>query len=174
MESTKLIDEILSDYPRIWNFYKQNSGEKSRTPKFAQRYPLPIATLSLIVDFHKWVHESTKLVINVTGVKYKNQVRKIGVGPDPAIMSRLQWLSDNWTQIQQKNKIFARNLSNDIQNWHTRIRVKVNDGDSYVYETTMVCDACSHRSVIRLNDTYFCVNMACRNPLSGELRSWQV
>lgn len=171
--SVKLLSEILSDYPRIWNFYKQDNGEKTRTPKFAQRYPLPIGTLSMIMDFHKWVHESCKLTVDVTGIQLSQQIRKLPIGPDPVIMYRLNWLGENWNIIQHRDKIFARNLGNEILGWHTKIRVKVNDGDIYSYQTEMRCHQCSHRSVVRMNDEFICVNVACKNPISGEWLKWQ-
>ena len=170
--SVTLLDEILSDYPRIWNFYKQDEGDKARAPKYAQRYPLPIGTLSMIIEFHKWVNESATSVSKVTGIELLNHIKKIGVGPNPVVMYRIQWLSTNWHVITSKQKHISKSLSNEITNWHTRIRVKVNDGDTYAYQSTMVCNACSHRSVMRINDTFLCVNVECRNPLTGKWRTW--
>jgi hypothetical protein len=170
----KLLDEILSDYPRVWEFYKHNSGERERSPKHAQRYPLPMATLSMIVDFHKWTHKTAVLVSETVGVELPNHVRKIGVGPDPVVMFRINWLSNTWNAVEQRQKSLAKTLGNEIIHWHTVIRVKVNDADVYSYETTTICNSCLHRSVVRMNESLICVNSACRNPLTGEWRTWQV
>ena len=72
----KLLDEILSDYPRIWNFYKQDSGDKQRQPKYAQRYPLPLGTLSMVLDFHKWVNQSSLEVADKTGIELSNHIKR--------------------------------------------------------------------------------------------------
>ena len=170
----KLLDEILSDYPRIWNFYKQDSGDKQRQPKYAQRYPLPLGTLSLILDFHKWVHESSLSLADKTGIELSNHVRKTEVGPDPVVMYRVQWLSNNWNLIEVKQKHLAKTLSGEILAWHTRIRVKVNDGDIYEYQAHTLCAQCKHRSVVRINNTFLCVNIECRNPLTGKWRTWLI
>lgn len=170
----KLLEEILSDYPRIWEFYKHNAGERERSPKYAQRYPLPMGTLSMIVDFHKWTHATAHLVANTTGIELPNHVRKVGVGPDPVVMFRIQWLDINWRLIESKRKTLAKTLGDEVQQWHTRIRVKVNDADIYAYQSDTFCAGCNHRSVVRTNDYFICVNVACRNPLTGEFRTWQI
>lgn len=170
----KLLDEILSDYPRIWNFYKQDSGDKQRQPKYAQRYPLPLGTLSMVLDFHKWVHETSLIVANRTGIELSNHIKKTAVGPDPVVMYRVQWLSNNWNLLESKRKHLAKDLGNEIVQWHTRIRVKVNDGDIYEYQSTIICDCCLHRSVVRMNDILICVNVQCRNPLTGAWRTWPI
>ena len=169
----KLLDEILSDYPRIWNFYRQDIGEKQRQPKYAQRYPLPLGTLSMILDFHKWVNESSLSLADKTGIELSNNIRKTAVGPDPVVMYRIQWLSNNWSSIENKQKHLAKILGNEIIHWHTRIRVKVNDGDIYEYQSTILCEQCTHKSVVRINDIFLCVNVECRNPLTGKWRTWQ-
>jgi len=170
----KLLDEILSDYPRIWNFYKQDSGDKQRQPKYAQRYPLPLGTLSMVLDFHKWVNQSALEVADKTGIELSNHIRKTPVGPNPVIMYRLQWLSNHWSAIENKQKHLAKYLGNEIVQWHTRIRVKVNDGDIYEYQSAVICQTCFHRSVVRINDTLICVNIECRNPLTGKWRTWPI
>jgi hypothetical protein len=170
----KLLDEILSDYPRIWNFYRQDIGEKQRQPKYAQRYPLPLGTLSMILDFHKWVNESSLSLADKTGIELSNNIRKTAVGPDPVVMYRIQWLSNNWSSIENKQKHLAKILGNEIIHWHTRIRVKVNDGDIYEYQSTILCEQCTHKSVVRINDIFLCVNVECRNPLTGKWRTWQI
>lgn len=169
----KLLEEILSDYPRIWNFYKHDLGEHSRGMKYAQRYPMPMGTLSLIIDFHKWTHRTSSLVSQEIGQPIPNDIRKTEVGPCPVVMYRIQWLNDAWSDMERKRKSLARTLGDEVLHWHTRIRVKVNDGDTYAYESTMKCDRCDHRSVVRINDTFVCVNIGCRNPMTGEWRQWQ-
>lgn len=169
----KLLDEILNDYPRVWEFYKQDTGEKARTIKFSQRYPLPLGTISMILDFHKWTHASAQLVSEEIGVTLPNDVRKTEIGPCPVVMFRINWLSNNWFDLERKRKSLAKTLSDDVMNWHTRIRFKVNDGDTYAYESSVVCTRCSHKSVMRWNDRFICVNPACRNPMTGEVWSWQ-
>lgn len=169
----KLLEEILSDYPRIWNYYKHDTGEKSRGPKYAQRYPVPIGTLSLIIDFHKWTHRTAYLVSSETGIQLTDIVKRTEVGPSPVVMYRLQWLNNNWGKLETQRKSLAKTLSDEVLHWHTRIRVKVNDGDIYTYESTVVCEHCSHRSVMRMNDRFICVNISCKNLLTGEWRTWQ-
>ena len=169
----KLLQEMLSDYPRVWEFYKQDLQEKSRGPKFSQRYPLPIGTLSMIIDFHKWTHRTSNLVASETGIPLDNTVRKTGIGPCPTVMYRLSWMNQNWHNIETKRKSLARTLGDEILGWHTRIRVKVNDGDYYAYDSAVICESCDHASVVRKNDSFICVNIACRNPITGEWRQWQ-
>ena len=174
MESpVRLLDEILSDYPRIWEFYKHNDGEKARAPKYAQRYPVPIGTLSLIIDFHDWVHFSSKLISDSAKLELSNHIRKTEVGPCPVVMYRVKWISNNWHILKQRNKSLSKTLGDEVVNWHTRIRVKVNDGDIYAYQSELLCTQCAHRSVVRMNDNFICVNSACRNPLTGKWFTWQ-
>jgi hypothetical protein len=170
----KLLEEILSDYPRIWEFYKQDISERERTPKHAQRYPLPLGTLSMIIDFHKWTHATTRLVSSEIGIEVPNHIRKVGVGPDPVVMFRIHWIDANWNAIETRRKSLAKTLGGEVEQWHTRIRVKVNDADIYAYQSDTFCQSCFHRSVVRMNNTYICVNVACRNPLTGEFLTWQI
>ena len=87
----KLLEEILSDYPRVWEYYKHGNVEVTRGPKFSQRYPLPLGTLSMIIDFHKWTHRTTYLVASEIQQALPVAVRKTEVGPCPLVMSRIQW-----------------------------------------------------------------------------------
>ena len=175
MESpVRLLDEILSDYPRIWEFYKQNDGDKARAPKYAQRYPVPMGTLSMIIDFHDWVHLSSKLISDSAKIELSNHIRKTEIGPCPVVMYRIHWLSNTWQTIEQRQKSLAKTLGDEVGQWHTRIRVKVNDADIYAYDPQMICQGCNHRSVVRMNDRFICVNTACRNIMTGEWSSWQV
>ena len=169
----KLLDEILSDYPRIWEYYKHETGERGRAPKYAQRYPVPLGTLSMVLDFHKWTHATAHLVAESVGLELPNHVRRTEVGPDPVVMFRINWLSISWHAVEQR-KSLAKTLGDEIGQWHTRIRVKVNDADLYSYESTTLCQGCNHRSVVRMNDKFLCVNTACKNPLTGEWLTWQV
>lgn len=170
----KLLDEIISDYPRVWEYYKHATSEKSRAPKFSQRYPLPVGTLSMMLDFHKWTHKTSRLVADTTQLELPNDIRKTEVGPCPLVLYRLNWLNSNWSHIQRKQKPLSETLSGEITLWHTRIKIKVNDGDTYTYESSMVCKRCTHRSVMRINDIYICVNSACRNPITNEVLSWEI
>lgn len=169
----KLLEEILNDYPRVWEYYRQDLQEKSRGPKFSQRYPLPIGTLSMIIDFHKWTHKTTNLVSEEIAQPLDMNIRKIGVGPCPTVMYRIWWLNEHWRDIQNKRKSLAKTLGDEILHWHTRIRVKVNDGDLYAYDSAIVCTQCQHASVVRKNDFFICVNIACRDPMTGAWRQWQ-
>lgn len=170
----KLLEEILNDYPRVWEFYRHDNVDKARAPKFAQRYPLPLGTISMIFDFHNWTHRTAYLVAQELGVTLPNDVRKTEVGPCPVVMFRIDWLNKNWSNIESRKKSLAKTLRDDVIQWHTRIRVKVNDGDTYTYESEMLCAQCSHKSVMRWNDRYVCVNPACRDIMTGEVLSWQV
>lgn len=168
----KLLEEILSDYPRVWEYYKHGNVEVTRGPKFSQRYPLPLGTLSMIIDFHKWTHRTTYFVASEIQQALPVAVRKTEVGPCPLVMSRIQWLSAVWEDIVRKRKSLSKTLGDEVIDWHTRIRVKVNDGDTYAYEPTMTCDSCAHKSVMRINERFVCVNTGCKNPLTGEFRTW--
>lgn len=168
----KLLEEILSDYPRVWEYYKHDSGEKGRAPKFSQRYPLPLGTLSMMLDFHKWTHKTTYFVASEIQQALPVPVRKTEVGPCPLVMSRIEWLNLVWEDIVRKRKSLSKTLGDEVIHWHTRIRVKVNDGDTYTYESEMACESCAHRSVMRINDKFVCVNTGCKNPLTGEFRTW--
>jgi hypothetical protein len=170
----KLLDEILSDYPRVWEYYKHNTHERTNAPKYTQRYPLPLATLSMMIDFHKWTHATSKLFAETTGMDLPIHIKRTEVGPCPLVMFRLNWISNSWSVLQSKQKSLSETLGGEIGQWHTRIRVKVNDGDTYTYEAQMSCQSCNHRSVVRINDNLICVNSACRNPMTGEWLSWQV
>jgi hypothetical protein len=170
----KLLDEILNDYPRVWEFYKQNNEDKERGPKHAQRYPLPMGTLSLIIDFHKWTHRTAHLVSESVGIELPNHIKRTEVGPCPVVMFRIHWLSNTWHTIEQRQKSLAKTLGDEVGQWHTRIRVKVNDADIYAYDPQMICHSCNHSSVVRMNDRFICVNTACRNIMTGEWLSWQV
>lgn len=163
----KMLEEILSDYPRIWEFYRNDSGDKTRTPKFAQRYPLPLATISMVIDFHTWTHATAKLVSSEIGIDLSNHVRKTAVGPDPVVMYRLHWLNQQWVVLENRKKSLAKTLTDDIIGWHTKIRGKVNDGDTYAYDPVLVCNRCFHRSIVRYNEGFLCVNPACKDPLTG-------
>ena len=170
----KLLDEIISDYPRVWEYYKQANTDRSRAPKYSQRYPLPIATLSMMIDFHKWTHATCKLVAEVVDIELPNDIKKTEVGPCPLVLYRLAWLNKNWSHIQNRQKHLSETLHVEVSKWHLRIKTKVNDGDSWHYETTMSCIHCSLKSVMRKEETYICVNSACRNPMTNEVLSWQI
>lgn len=173
MSAQRLLEEIVSDYPRVWEFYKHDTNEKTRGPKFSQRYPLPVGTISMIMDFHKWTHKTTYLVAGTLQQELPVPVGRTEVGPNPLVMARLKWMSYQWDNLNRRNKSLAKTLGDEVLDWHTRIRIKVNDGDFYSYDSTIICDSCSHASVVAMNDTYICVNVACRNPLTGEWRKWQ-
>lgn len=168
----KLLEEILSDYPRVWEYYKHDTGEKNRGPKFSQRYPLPLGTLSMIIDFHKWTHKTAYLVAGELQQALPVTVRRTEVGPCPLVMSRIRWLDYSWEEIVRKRKSLSKTLGDEIVHWHTRIRIKVNDGDTYTYESEMLCGQCAHKSVMRINDRFVCVNTGCKNPMTGEFRTW--
>jgi hypothetical protein len=38
----------------------------------------------------------------------------------------------------------------------------------------MLCQSCFHRSVVRMNDIFICVNVQCRNPMTGKWRTWPI
>jgi hypothetical protein len=168
----KLLEEILSDYPRVWEYYKHDTVERGRAPKFSQRYPLPLGTLSMILDFHKWTHRTAYLVAGELQQPLPVAARKTEVGPCPLVMSRIRWLDNSWDDIVRKRKSLSKTLGDEIVHWHTRIRVKVNDGDTYTYEADLICDNCAHKSVMRINDKFVCVNTQCRDALTGEFRTW--
>lgn len=114
-----------------------------------------------------WFRDEAPIIVRLP-------VRKTEVGPCPVVMFRLDWMNKNWSVIERKRKSLAKTLGDDVVHWHTRIRVKVNDGDTYSYDPTIFCQNCNHRSAVRWNDRYICVNPACRNPLTGEVLSWQI
>lgn len=174
MESVKLLDEILSDYPRVWQFYKRNDGERVRTSRHAQRYPLPIATISMVLEFHSWTHETTQLVSDVVGLVMPAPVRKTETGPCPSVMSKIKWLNNSWSDLESQQKHLAGDLHHEILGWHTRIRAKVNDADVYAYDPGKVCDVCGHASIVRMGNKLICIANDCRNKMTGEYRSWEI
>jgi hypothetical protein len=174
MEPVRLLDEILSDYPRVWEFYKHDTSDKSRTQKYANRYPVPMGTLSLIIDFHGWVHQTTVIISSEAQLPLPKPVKKTEVGPCPSVMSKVQWMGNNWHIIKQRKKSLSQTLGGEIVDWHTKIRVKVNDGDIYSYQSAVVCGRCAYKSVVRINDKFICVNVQCRNPMTGEWRTGDI
>lgn len=170
----KLLEELISDYPRVWEYYKHHNSDSSRAPKYSQRYPLPIGTLSMMLDFHTWTHKTSKLVAETTGLELPNDIKKTEVGPCSLVLYRLNWLNHNWSFIQSKQKHLSDTLQTELKAWHTRIRMKVNDGDVYVYQASMSCVNCNNRSVMSINNTFICVNSACRNPITGKVLSWEI
>jgi len=173
VDSVTLLKDIVSEYPRIWEFYKINDGERVKTMKHQQRYPLPIDTLSMVLDFHKWTHYTASLFSDVTGLELPNHIKKTAVGPDPVVIYKLTWIGDYWSNLENSNKHLAKTLTTEIINWQTQIKRRVNDGDIYVYLPTEVCQACFHHSVMRINDVFICVNTACRDLMTGEVRRWK-
>lgn len=173
MDATRHIEELLGDYPKIWHFYKQNTGEYGRSEKYAQRYPLPINTLSLIIDFHKWAHSTVRLVGEITGLEIPRNAKPSEAGPCPLVIVRLHWLKNTWTKVET-NKSLATTLGNEVIQWQTRIRSRVNDGDLYAYTASVICERCHSRTVMRVNDRYLCVNSNCRDKFTGEWFSWQI
>lgn len=173
MDATKYLEELLGDYPRIWHFYKTDYGEKARAAKYSQRYPLPMGTLSMVLDFHKWVSKTAKLIAEETGLPLPKNARPSEAGPDPLVIIRLHWLRNAWSSIEAKRSL-AKTIGEEIVGWHTRIRVKVNDGDIYSYTASVICSRCQNRTVMRMNDKNICVNSNCRDPFTGEWFSWQI
>ena len=173
MDAAQYLDELLGDYPRIWNFYKTDYGDKGRAAKYSQRYPLPMGTLSMVLDFHKWVSSTSKLVSDVTGLPVPRNARPSEAGPDPLVIVRLHWLRNSWSSVEPKRSL-AKTLGEEIVGWHTRIRIKVNDGDVYSYTASVICTRCQNRTIMRMNDRYICVNSNCRDKFTGEWFSWQI
>lgn len=173
MDATRHLEELLGDYPKIWHFYKQNNGESGRSEKYAQRYPLPISTLSLIIDFHKWTHATCHLVNDYTGLPVPRNARPSEAGPCPLVIVRLHWLLNCWNTIEA-HKSLSKTLGGEVVQWQTRIRSRVNDGDDYSYTSTVICRRCESRTVMRVKDKYLCVNANCRDKFTGEWFSWEI
>jgi len=173
MDSVNLLQHIVSEYPRIWEFYKTDTSQNERRTKHAQRYPLPMDTLSMIVDFHKWTFRTATLFGEATGLEVPTFAKRAEVGACPAVISRLNWMQVSWQVLENKNKSLAKTLTNDIIIWQTRINRKVNDGEIFTYLEKEVCDTCNNNSVMRYNDYLICVNTACRNPITGEVKRWR-
>lgn len=173
MDATRHLEELLGDYPKIWHFYKQNTGDYGRSEKYAQRYPLPISTLSLIIDFHKWTHATCHLVNDYTGLPVPRNARPSEAGPCPLVIVRLHWLLNCWTTIEA-HKSLSKTLGGEVVQWQTRIRSRVNDGDEYSYTAAVICHRCQSRTVMRVKDKYLCVNSNCRDKFTGEWFSWEI
>lgn len=173
MDATRHIDELLGDYPKIWHFYKQDYGDRGRSEKYAQRYPLPINTLSLIIDFHKWTHSTARLVSDYIGIPVPKNAKPSEAGPCPLVIVRLHWLKNSWGDVQN-HKSLARTLGGEVVQWQTKIRGRVNDGDLYSYTAAVICERCQSRTVMRVNDRYLCVNSNCRDKFTGEWFSWEI
>lgn len=173
MDATRHLDQLLGDYPKIWHFYKQNLGDTSRSEKYSQRYPLPISTLSLIIDFHKWTHNTARLVSEYIGVEVPINAKPSEAGPCPLVIVRLHWLKNSWGQVQNF-KSLAKTLGGEVVQWQTKIGTRVNDGDLYSYTAAVICERCQSRTVMRVNDKYLCVNANCRDKFTGEWFSWEI
>lgn len=173
MDTVRDLEELLGDYPKIWYFYKQDFGDKGRSEKYAQRYPLPINTLSLILDFHKWTHATARIVNEHTGLPIPRNARPSQAGPCPLVISRLHWLMNCWNTVEA-NKSLAKTLGDEVVKWQTRIKSRVNDGDVYSYTAAVICQRCHSRTIMRVNDRYLCVNADCRDRFTGEWFSWEI
>lgn len=169
-----LLEELVGDYPRIWNFYKHSSDDNSRNQKYAQRYPIPMGTLSLIIDFHKWTHVTSRLVSRETGLPVPRNATPSEAGPCPLVILRLNWLSNAWTSLEAKQGNLDKTLAREVSDWHSRIRRRVDDGDTYTYTPAIYCSRCNSHAVMRVGERYVCVNGRCRDPFTGEWFSWQI
>jgi hypothetical protein len=170
----KLLDEILSDYPRIWEYYKHETGERGRAPKYAQRYPVPMGTLSMVLDFHKWTHSNSKLVSEVIAIRLPCNVQPSASGPDPLVIARLVWLTKVWSNLEVVDKNLAKTLDGEVDHWSLKIRQRLQGAAPYKYLSGATCQYCATRSVVQYEDSLMCINAECRDPMTGEWRTWQM
>lgn len=169
------LQNILGDYPKLWDFIEgSKSSTNERSMKYARRYPLSIDALSNIIIFHKWVNFTTSIVAEVTGLPIPRNARRADTGPCPAILERLHWLEVSWLALESKNKNLSKTLSSEIVEWQYKIARRVGQTDTYTYDTAVICANCQGRTVMRIDDKYLCVNIVCKNPMTGEWRTWQI
>lgn len=175
MNTQQTLGKLIGDYPKLWDFIDTNNDiDKSRSVKFSRRYPLSIDALSNILEFHLWVRKTSKLVSEVLFLPLPKNQKHSDSGPDPSILEKLNWLSTTWDKLESIDKSLSKLLNNDIIKWQRKISKRIGDDtNTYTYETTMVCSVCSYNSVFKYNGFYLCVNIQCKDPLTGEWRTWQ-
>ena len=173
MKTEETLDRLLGDYPKLWDFiHSNNEIDKSRSVKFSRRYPLSIEALSNILEFHLWVRSTSRLIEEVVDLPMPRNQKQSESGPCPSIIEKLNWLNLVWYKLEKIDKSLSKTLNSELVKWQQKISKRIGDTDAYSYQAQMVCDGCGSRSVMRYNGFYLCVNIQCKNPLTGEWRTW--
>lgn len=175
MDTQQTLGKLIGDYPKLWDFIDNNNDiDKSRSVKFSRRYPLSIDALSNILEFHLWVRQTSKLISKVLYIQSPANQKHSDSGPDPSILEKLNWFIQIWDKLESIDKSLSKLLNNDIIKWQRKIGKRIGDDtNTYTYETAMVCDVCKYNSVMKYKDFFLCVNIQCKDPLTGEWRTWQ-
>ena len=168
MQTRQLLKEMLADYPRIWQ-YQRTMLMPNGTNK---QYNLERGTVENIVDFQKWVVVSTNGISDLLNKEIKGSPEQTISGPSPIVLYRLYWWIDNLDSVALKNlKIFKR-LSTETQRWHGRLGVNPESINTYSYNPKVFCKRCGNNSVIKRVDTFICIDVGCKNTVTGEWLMW--
>lgn len=174
MKSKEALKQLLGDYPRLWEFMDSKNNNNERSVRNARRYPLNISVVSTALEFHLWTHKTAILVASATGLPLPNRYSHSMAGPDPSVMERLNWLATIWDTLETREKSLCKTLSADIDKWSIKIRSRFEGADSYKYLAGAMCSSCKCRSVVQYHKSLMCINVDCRDPLTGEWRTWEV
>lgn len=174
MKTVVAIRQLLGDYPRLWEFIDAKPSVSQRNARNSRRYPLSISVLSTILEFHMWVHETALIVSQVTYLPLPNRFSHSSAGPDPSVMERLNWVASVWDSLEKNEKHLSKDLSKEIDKWSNRIRSRFEGADSYKYLAGAQCNNCKTRSVVQYHKSLMCINVECRDALTGEWRTWEV
>ena len=174
MKTAQNIRELLGDYPRLWEFMDAKSPNSERSSKYARRYPLSVSLLSTAFEFHKWTHSNSKLVSEVIAIRLPCNVQPSASGPDPLVIARLTWLTKVWSNLESVDKNLAKTLDGEVDHWSMKIRQRLQGANPYKYLSGATCQHCQTRSVVQYENSLMCINAECRDPMTGEWRTWQM
>lgn len=174
MKTAQVIKELIGDYPRLWEFMDAQPPHQEGSAKFARRYPLSIAVLSTALEFNRWVIQTSRLVEEVAGIPCPRNIPTSNSGPDTMVIARLNWLSKSWDALESRDKDLAKTLDKEVDYWTMKIRARFQGATSYKYLSGATCQYCSSRSVVKYENSLMCINQECRDPMTGEWRTWQV
>ena len=170
MQTRQLLKEMLADYPRIW----QHQRTMLMPDGSRGKYNLENGTVENIVDFQKWVISSTNQVSDLLNKQIKDAPNQTMAGPSPIVLHRLYWWIDNLDAVALKNlKVFKR-LSNETHRWHGRIGIDAKSINTYSYKPDVFCKRCGNNCVIKREDTFICIDVACKNSVTGEWLMWRI
>lgn len=174
MKTSDTIKELLGNYPRLWEFIDAKSPHIEGSTRFARRYPLSISILNTALEFNKWTHQTTHLVSEVTKSKRPENIRKSSAGPDPLVIARLMWLTKIWEELERVDKSLAKTLTSEVNSWTYKIQYKFQGANPYKYLSGATCQSCNTKSVVRYENKLMCINDLCRDPMTGEWKTWEM
>lgn len=175
MRTSVTIKELIGDYPRLWEFIDAPpTHTEGSSNKHARRYPLSIGVLSTALEFNKWTIRTTNLVAEVIAIPCPRNANQSNAGPDPLVISRLNWFSKAWDTLESRDKNLAKTLDKEVEKWSWKIRSRFDGAEAYKYLSAATCQYCGSRSIVKYQDSLMCINNECRDPMTGEWRTWQV